>query len=136
MGLREDIQTTLAADATLAALLTGGIYAGTTISRQGTPEAFDANSELLPSALVSVETESPNGPYVTSSRLFLTVRFYQDGGYDVIDDARERVFALLNAQKVGTNVWEILHTDDVLDQADPGLGCSLTVSRYVIHRLR
>ncbi len=131
MSLRDDILSALQADAHLNTLLLGGIYAEA-ISRQDTPDAFDANSELQPCAVVTLETETPTGPYANAARLFFSVYFY--GNVD--DDARERVFALLHRQKIGTRVWTIEHADDVLNQTDPGLNVGMILSRYVATRLR
>ena len=137
--MRELIADALGDDATLGGLLTGGIFGGTEISRQLTAGAFDANGEVLPCALVALEVETPNGPYPTSSRAFFTVTFYERAGFSTIDAALARVFALLNAQKVGSasdRVWQVVHAEDSADLADPALGCAMRYSRYVAHRLR
>ncbi|CAG0947329.1 hypothetical protein ANRL1_03960 [Anaerolineae bacterium] len=135
MSLRTDILAVLQADGQLNTSLPGGVYDAAEvgeISRQSTEDAFDENKEPKNCALMRLETETPTGPYPTSSRLFLIVNFYGDAN----DDARERVFALLNMTKIGTNVWEIRHVDDVLDQTDDALGVSLALSRYQVTRLR
>lgn len=67
MSIRDEIAAVLSADETLGDLLPGGVYAGGEISRQKTPDAFDANLELQACALVSGGTEAPVGPYRTSS---------------------------------------------------------------------
>jgi len=134
--MRETVRALLANDPTLAGLLTGGVYGATEISRQNTAAAFDANGELLPCALVKLETETPGGPYDTSSRQFILILFYQRSGRTTIDAAVARAFTLLNRVKAGTNVWEIVHADDVLDLEDQALECSLAMSRYVAVRLR
>jgi len=135
--MREIVKTALQGDATLAGVLTGGVWSGTEISRVETAGAFDANAEILPCALVREETDTPWGPMPTSSRLYLVVYLYQRRGYDKIDAALERIFALLHRQKLGqTNVWEITHADDVRDQQDQALDCSLAISRYVVTRRR
>jgi len=90
----------------------------------------------LPCALVKLETEAPAGPYDTSSRNFVLILFYQRSGYTTIDLALARTFTLLNRVKAGTNVWEIVHADDVLDLEDQALECSLAMSRYTATRLR
>lgn len=134
MSLRDDVLAALQADAKLNMLIPGGIYADE-ITRQETPDAFDANQEIKPCASIRHETETPLGPYATSSRVFVIINFYADDDVS-LDGARERVFTLLHRQKVGTNVWIVEHTDDVLDQVDNGLGCGMAVSRYAATRLR
>jgi len=134
MGLRETVQTALQADTTLMALLTGGVHT-TEISRQDTSTAFDANAELKPCALVRVSTDTPTGPYDTSTRTAVEIYFYQRAGYSTIDAALARVFALLNRVKL-TGTWDIRHGDDVMDQEDAALACSLHMSRYYATRLR
>lgn len=135
MTTRDDVKAVLEADATLIGLLTGGFYAGGTINRQDTPGAFDANSEILPCLLVNAGTTTPAGPFKDSARDFVDVYFYQRSGYDVIDQAIERVYALLHRQKIGSG-WEMLHFADNPDQVDQALACSLAVSRYYKHRFR
>jgi hypothetical protein len=85
---------------------------------------------------VKLESEGPFGPFVTSSRLFVLVMFYERTGYTAIDAARARTYTLLHYVKVGTAVWEMSHTGDVLDLEDQALECSLGMSRYVAMRLR
>ena len=134
--MRNTIRDYLAADGTLMVLLTGGIYAVGEISRQATPDAFDSNGEVEPCGLVKLETEGQAGPYVEaggiSSRLYVAVFFYQRTGYDVIDAAVARTRALLHREKLASGVWEIAWADDVLDQEDEALGCSMGMSRYVV----
>jgi hypothetical protein len=136
-AIRDTIKNFLAADTTLMATLTGGLYTATEISRQLTPSAFDANDEVLPCALMVLEAEDPVGPYTTSSRLFVVVYFYERAGYTAIDAARDRVFALLNMQRIsGSGMWEMRHVGDVPDQRDAALNCALGLSRYQVTRLR
>lgn len=138
--MRDAIRDYLAADGTLSGLLTGGIYAVPEITRQDTPDAFDANGEIEPCALVKPETEATFGPYeeagAISARLYVVVFFYQRTGYDVVDQALARTRVLLHKEKLESGVWEISWADDVLDQEDEALNCSLGISRYVVTRLR
>lgn len=135
--IRDTIKNFLAADTTLMTTLTGGLYTATEISRQLTPGAFDANDEVQPCALLVLEAEDQVGPYDTSSRLFLVVYFYERAGYTAIDAARDRVYALLNRQRItGSGIWEMRHVGDVPDQRDAVLNCSLALSRYQVTRLR
>jgi len=132
--MRAAVKALLESDSTLMATLTGGLHTATEISRQGTPEAFDANGEIEPCGLLKFGTVTPYGPHDHSARLYFSVMLYQRSGYDNVEAARERIYALLHQQRVTPSIgacWEIAHADDVLDQEDEALGCSLAVSRYV-----
>lgn len=135
--MRDAILTFLAIDPTLLAILTGGIYTATLISRQTTPNAFNAARELLPCALLRFEDESQVSPYATSARLMFVLYFYQRSGYEQIDAARARCYALLNQSRIpGAPAWEVLHANDVLDQTDDVLTASMSFSRYQVMRLK
>lgn len=118
----------LQSDPTLQTALTGGVYRAAEISRQATPDAYDANMELQPCALLRQETATPWGPHEHSARVYVTVFFYQRDGYDVIEAARARVYALLHRSKVVG--WEVRHVNDLLDMTDPALGMPMAISRY------
>ena len=138
--MREIIKERLETDPTMQGLLTGGVWATDEISRQETPEAFDVNGEILPCALVALSSEAAAGPYVEagalSARLHVALYFYQRRGYDVIDQAMARALVLLHREKLESGVWEVAWTDDVLDQKDDALGCSLGMSRYMVTRMK
>lgn len=133
--MRDSIIDRLQADTALTATLTGGIHTGGAISRQATPAAFDANGEILPCALVTIEGESPAGPYRTSARQFVVIYLYEWAGTTAIDAALDRIFALLNRHKFA-GTWETRWVGDVRDQQDEALGCSLALSRFQVTRQR
>lgn len=131
--MRDAIFDALDHDVTLTAILTGGVHTATEISRQLTPGAFDANSEIKPCALLKFSSLVPRLPYAHGARLTFSIMFYERAGYDSIETARARVYELLHTQKVSPAegaCWEIRHADDVLDQRDNVLDCSLAASRY------
>lgn len=135
--MRDEIKAVLTADTTLMALLTGSVHAGVEVSRQATPAAFDASSkELLPCALVTIESEAPVGPHETSSRQYVVIYFYERTGYSTIDQALDRVYALLHRDHLGSGVWEVTHAGDNRDLEDQALQCSMAFSRYAVTRLR
>ena len=126
----------LQGDAQLAGILTGGLYDGTEvndISRQATPAAYDQYSELLPCAIVKPETQAPAGPHPDSSRLFLTIWFYQQSGSADIDLARIRAYHLLHrATLAGSGgLWDIRHVNDLLGIELQALGVPAIMSRYM-----
>jgi hypothetical protein len=137
MAFLGDVQTVLEADATLMALLTGGVHIQTEITRQYTPSAFDANGEIEPCCLINFESEAAAGPFEDSSQVYFRVFFYERSGYVSIDSARDRVYTLLHRQRIGTTRgWEVRHADDILGQEDQALDCSLILSRYMRYRVR
>ena len=136
--LRDSIKNYLAADTTLMAVLTGGLYAGGEISRQDTPLAFDVNKEILPCGLVAMETQVPAGPYSNSMRAFFTVTFWQRTGYTSIDAALDETFVRLHESKIGVtaNLWMVRFAEESADLVDPGLQCPMKYGRYEVVRAR
>jgi len=130
------ILAALAGDATLAAILTGGLYDGTEvndISRQATPAAYDEYSELKPCAIVKPETQAPAGPHPDGSRLYVTVWFYQQNGSTAIDLARVRAYHLLHRTTLAGSggLWDVQHVNDLLGIEMQALGVPAIMSRYV-----
>lgn len=108
MSYESEIATILDADATLDALLTGGIHQSSTagplgITREATPTAFDANGYLKPSALVRQRNRVPTGDVLDfddqleSMRQIVEVWLYADSGagYTTLDTAAARIRTLL-----------------------------------------
>lgn len=123
-------------DAQLAVILTGGVYDGMEvgdISRQATPAAYDANSELKPCAILKPETQAPAGPHPDGSRLYVTLWFYQQSGSAAIDAGRVRAYHLLHrATLAGSDgLWDVRHGNDLLGMEMQALGVPAIMSRYV-----
>ena len=130
------ILAALQGDATLAGILTGGLYDGTEIndiSRQATPAAYDQYSELLPCAIVKPETQAPAGPHPDGSRLFVTVWFYQQSGSAAIDLARIRAYHTLHRTTLAGSdgLWDVRHVNDLLGIEMQALDVPAIMSRYV-----
>lgn len=133
--MKTAIYNCLSVDATLMAILTGGIYYDITeITRQTAPDVFDDHKEIQPCGLIKQSTETPTGPYDHSQRLVINIYLYERAGYDNIDAARNRILQLLHDQKLtpvnGGTCWKILHSNDTLDQEDQALRCSMALTRY------
>ena len=129
----DTITSVLTGDATLMSTLTGGIHRSE-ISRQKTPGAYDAFQELLPSAVVKQETQSPFGPDDHTGRLFFVVWLYQQHGWDQIEAARKRIYELLQKVSLATSeggIYRIDHAGDLLEMEDEALGVSMAQSRFV-----
>ena len=128
------IAQVLQADAQLAGLLPGGVYQRE-ISRQTTPGAFDAYSEVRPCAYVRAENIVPTGPHHRSARVYVLVWFYQQTGHSEIGAARRRVFDLLHMKRFaagGESIYQVDHADDMLEGEDPLLHVSMERSRYQV----
>ena len=138
MSFMDEVVGALQADGELASLLTGGIYGATQveeISRQNTPEAFDANKEIKPCALVTIGTEVRAGPHHRGVATTMGVYFYQRFGYEIIDQAMQRTFEVLHEQRIGGDgVWQIFFNINIPNQRDPALDCALGSQRYVAYR--
>lgn len=96
----------LRADATLTAILTGGIYRDATLGDEGitnrttTPDAYSGGL-LQPCAIVRQRAMVPGrrvhdeAEQVTDANQVVEVHLYQRGGADQIEAAQERIYALL-----------------------------------------
>lgn len=126
MGLSETIRDLLAADATLTALLIGGIYSFEQTGRNGlsratTPNAY--NGFLQPCAVIKagdVQTIPAIRDSAAGSRQTVAVFLYDDSSYGSILTARDRVLALLDRQWInGAGFVERVGGSD--DARDPKL---------------
>lgn len=138
MSLSDDIKTALQADAALMALLTGGVHVEVEeISRQNTPTAFNADSEILPCALIKEGTELPlRSGFKRAVNAPFTIYFYQRQGYATIEAAMDLAYNDLNEQKIASGVWNIEFDVRVNQQRDTALDCALGSLRFVAKRLR
>lgn len=137
MSISDDIKAALEADDDLVDLLTGGIFNDVEeINRQDTPGAFDSNKDLKPCALIKVGTESKRGPYERSVQTPVTIYFYQRARYNVIEQAMEMTYDILNDKRIGTGVWQLMYEISVNQQRDIPLDCPLGSHRFVAVRHR
>jgi len=132
--VRDAILAFLLADSTLMDLLSGGLY-DKPISKEQTPNAFDANSELLPCGYVGGGTETPIGPTALQASLqIVPIYLYQRVGHTTVDAAVARLRTLLHKQRVAPasgGVWTIHWVFATRDVADPTLSdARLTVVRF------
>lgn len=112
MSIDHDIETFLDADATLTALLTGGIYAWDGLPRNGftrqdVPTAF-TNSILKPVCIVKARDSVPfagigdNGTQTHTMRTPIELYLQVDGdaGYTTLDSAKDRIYTLLHKKPI------------------------------------
>ena len=140
MAHEDDFVTLLAADGTLTAILTGGIYKSGTlgplgITRGTAAAAFDGNGYLLPCALVKeravvaiADVVDYNTP-LTSARQVVEVWLYQDqGSYAALDNARARIFAILQGYMVSDG-FEARLAQQFTRQREPGALAGASMAR-------
>lgn len=119
MSFESEVAAILDADATLDALLTGGIHLSGTvgplgITRDTVPTAFDGSGYLLPTALVRQRNIVPTGDVldfdakIESARQMVEVWLYADAGdgYTTLDTAGARVRTLLMGRQL-TDSFEL-----------------------------
>lgn len=137
MDLAADIQTVLEADDDLMDILTGGVHTDVEeINRQSTPDAFDANGEIQPCALIKLGNEFKISDTRRAVRTPITIYFYQRQGYDSTRPAMDLTHDLLNEQKIGDGVWNIEYDTTVYQQRDQALDCALETLRFTAARMR
>jgi hypothetical protein len=131
------ITTLLTGDATLSALLTGGVHNVVELSRQSVPDAFDANKEIEPCANVRVDTVTGDRVVGFAATESVAVWLYERGiDGATIESARSRIYELLHRARVGSGSFELWHTNDVTGFYDDGLSATTIVSRYEVVKRR
>ena len=136
MSAYSAILATLQDDASLAGILTGGLYDGTVIN--------DISARRLRRCVRRVQRvealrhreagdAKPGRAHPDSSRLFVTIWFYQQSGSADIDVARIRAYHLLHRSTVAGSdgLWDVRHFNDLLGIELQALGVPAIMSRYV-----
>ncbi len=134
-----DFATRMAADATLMAILTGGVYKAETvgvegITRESAAAAFDASGYLRPCALVRQRGLIPDGnvidpmAQVTSATRVVEVWLYQDRNYDQIDLALARIRALFQGYQFSDS-FEVFWINTIDRQRDTGALANASLAR-------
>ena len=107
MSREADFKTHMEADATLMALLTGGVFTSAGVGRDGITRtsaaaAFDGSGYLKPCALVKQRGLIPDLEVndqeagVASATQVIEIWLYEDTGYISIDAALNRLFVLFH----------------------------------------
>lgn len=105
MSRENDFYARMIADATLVAILTGGVWKKETtglegITRETAAAAFDVAGYLRPTALVRQRDIVPDGAVrdpmaqKASTSVVIEIWLYEDRGYTNIDAAMSRLFTL------------------------------------------
>lgn len=133
MGLVQSVRDYLAADATLAGYLPGGLHTTGEISRQKSPAAFDANGELQPCALVNSASDAPDGPTHYAGRLLVNVWLYHRTSDAANETAVARVKALLHKYPL-PGTYEVRWAFDTVGFEEEALTARAAVTRYEVIR--
>jgi len=142
--MRAAVQAALAGDAAIAAVVGARVYVRDSnegaVSKLWTPEAFDAEGDVLPTLAVTIETarrdDAAGGDrHKINALVTIAVWAYQQRGYDQIKLALRSAKRLLHRRPLTpvADPWRWLDTywsDDSAELIDPELGASLMVSRY------
>lgn len=149
MAREDDFATLMAADATLVAILTGGIYKSGTVGNEGitretAPTTFDANGYLKPCALVAQRAAVPDNQVRdgmaqhTSTVQVVEIWLYQDGGgYTSIDAAKARLYVLFEGYPFADSL-PVESVNEVSRERDEGAlkGASLERVDFAVYSVR
>ncbi len=130
MSREHDFAVLMAADTTLMATLTGGVFESGLVGREGITRetaagAFDSNGYLKPCALVKQRALVPDGgvrdglAQAVSATQVVEVWLYEDSGYTNLDTARARLFALLEGH-VFSGAYPAEWVNSITRQRDQG----------------
>lgn len=138
MSIIRNVRDYLAADATLAGYLTGGLYAavdvpGGEITRQATPAAFDEFGEILPCGLVNGGGDVPAGPTDHSGEMLVSVWLYHRTSDAANETAAARVRALLHKHPL-PGTYEVRWASDGPVFFEDAPAARAAVTRYVVRR--
>lgn len=143
MTLETDFITLINADLDLTALLPGKVYSAIEvdeISRQLTPDAFNANKELLACALVKQGIELPRGPYRQSGAMSVqtnvTIFLYEYRTSENIDQAMDYLIDLFSEKRIADGMWNIEYENGSWNQTDDTLNANLCVLRFNAVRMK
>lgn len=148
MSRESQFETVMEADATLMAILTGGVRTKEAtgvegVGRETTPSAFDANGYLRPTALVRQRDTVPDNAVrdlmaqTVSTSVVVEIYLYEDRGYTNIDAAMSRLFTLFEGYQF-TDSFEVQWVNTVDRIRDMGSlkGCSLARMDWQVSSVR
>lgn len=128
--MKHEVRALMAADATIAAALTGGLYSTVTaLSKAQTAAAFDQFGRVKPCVVIKLEIEAAMGPRLAFKRQIAQLYFYQSIGQSGIETAMDRARVILPESKLA-NGWIIKFVDSLPDMWDDVLEANMAVVRY------
>lgn len=149
MSRETDFETLMEADATLMAILTGGVYTkGATgvegITRETAAAAFDGSGWLKPCALVRERDLVPDGAVrdpmaqQSSAGQVVEIWLYDDAGagYSAIQSAKDRLYALFEGYQFADSL-EVAWANSLGNLRDLGALKNAAMSRidFVVYSI-
>lgn len=147
MAREDDVATRMTSDATLVAILTGGVFKAGTVGRLGitrdtAPGAFNGVA-LKPCALVKQRGLIPDFEIQdfderhASATQVIEVWLYEDSGFSNIDAAMARLWTLFFGYKFSDS-WPVEVTNEINRQRDDGAlkGASLARMDLLVRSVR
>lgn len=130
MALEDEIKVLMEADSVLPLVLTGGIHTRGEVGRDGltqdaTPDIFDIDGDLLPTALIVSRDTIADGQVNDYDTADISVfqnaeiHIYQERDYDIIDLVLDRLRQILHGEEVdnGFELEFILELPRLRDEA-------------------
>ncbi len=139
--VREALRAFLAADATLAGLLTGGVFDADVLGADGALPSvvFDSAGRLKPCAVIRWRGAVPGSILEFTERSTCEIYFYTQYGYSTIWAAQRRCKTLINRKMpLSVNEFTGLNYFEWIDNfgeysADEYQGAAADRSRYALH---
>jgi hypothetical protein len=120
--LRDALRTHLLADATLSAILSGGIFDAQQTDQEGPDTSWiprAANGvHIAPFAILRFKGTSGKEIISNSKRRFVEIYFYDDFGYTQIERAKSRIESLLHRKQVQADDAGIAMFHWVMDRGE------------------
>lgn len=151
MSRESQFETLLEADATLMALLTGGVFTKEStgvegITRETATSAFDANGYLKPCALIRERELVPDNAVrdpmaqKTSAAQVVEVWLYADAGagYTAISSAKDRIYTMLEGYQFSGDGFEVQWVNSLGNLRDMGALKNSCMSRidFIVYSIK
>lgn len=148
MTREDDFKARMEGDATLMAILTGGVYTKAETGREGitrdtASDAFDGDGYLKPCSLVRQRPLVPDGQVadeeesLASDRRVIEIYLYEDSGYSNIDSGLSRLFILFFGHRFSDSFpVQLVHQID--RERDEGAlsGASMARQDWAVHSIQ
>lgn len=144
--LREATRALFTGDVTFMALATGGVHDADSLGRNWLEldDITGSTPVIRPALFIRWTTEAPYSIRVLKARsLFVELYFFQDQGYTVTAQMRDRAYVLMEQQRVsfnepaGSYLYAFRWAGDLVQSNDETLqGASMERSRFEGHLIK
>lgn len=136
MSYMDEVVTFLQADTTLTTLLSGGIWKYSDAGRKGTnrlqlPGAYDEQNGLIKPVAVVAENDFEMdeqvigisaGRFSGVAPIYIRIMDHGDRGYGTIQQASDRVRAILNCKpQIIASAWQLIWKKTIKDRREPNM---------------